>query len=275
MIWLAQCKKTHSPNMAGRSGYESRDSRDYGGGGNRRGGQGGRKPMPTEPPYTAYVGNLPMGIVQGDVNQIFKDIHVKNIRLVMDRETDKFKGYCYVEFDSLADLEEAVSKDGVIMVEDQRIRIDVADVRRYDRGGGFDRGRNRGGPAGGGGFRGGRPGPPGDGYDKRDGRESQRGNRGNYVFSGDDSGGRDGRGPMGRGGQGGGGSFGSRPRTENRERRYNDEAPAPSAADTSGRQRLKLHPRTVKAPVNALAETTQSSTIFGGAKPREENLEKQ
>lgn len=123
--------------------------------------------MPTEPPYTAYVGNLPMGIIQGDVNQIFKDINVKNIRLVMDRETDKFKGYCYVEFDSLADLEEAVSKDGVIMVEDQRIRIDVADVRRYDRGGGFDRGRNRGGPAGGGGFRGGRPGPPGDGYDKR------------------------------------------------------------------------------------------------------------
>lgn len=47
------------------------------------------------------------------------------------------------------------------------------------------------------------------------------------------------------------------------------------SSDTSGRQRLKLHPRTVKAPVNALAETTQSSTIFGGAKPREENLEKQ
>lgn len=46
-------------------------------------------------------------------------------------------------------------------------------------------------------------------------------------------------------------------------------------ADTAGRPRLKLQPRTVKDPVNALAETSQSSTIFGGAKPREENLDKQ
>jgi len=35
---------------------------------------------------------------------------------------------------------------------------------------------------------------------------------------------------------------------------------------------LKLLPRTVKDPVNALADGLQQSKIFGGAKPREENL---
>ena len=36
------------------------------------------------------------------------------------------------------------------------------------------------------------------------------------------------------------------------------------------RPKLKLLPRTVKDPVNALASTMQQQTIFGGAKPREE-----
>lgn len=43
--------------------------RDYGGGGGRR-TLGGR-PLPSEPPYKAYVGNLPSGIIQGDINRIF------------------------------------------------------------------------------------------------------------------------------------------------------------------------------------------------------------
>ena len=44
------------------------------------------------------------------------------------------------------------------------------------------------------------------------------------------------------------------------------------AEEAARRPKLKLQPRTVKDPVNALADNLQQQSIFGGAKPREENL---
>ena len=44
------------------------------------------------------------------------------------------------------------------------------------------------------------------------------------------------------------------------------------AEEAAARPKLKLLPRTVKDPVNALADTMQKQSIFGGAKPREENV---
>lgn len=42
--------------------------------------------------------------------------------------------------------------------------------------------------------------------------------------------------------------------------------------DTTGRKRLVLTKRTVADPVNAIAESSKSSSIYGGAKPREEKV---
>ncbi|XP_076754682.1 eukaryotic translation initiation factor 4H1 isoform X3 [Xylocopa sonorina] len=239
--------------MAGRGGYE--DSRDYGGG-----YQSGRKPLPTEPPYTAFVGNLPNGIVQGDVDKIFDKLNVKGIRLVKDKETDRFKGFCYVEFEDLADLKAALTMDGRVEIDNSLIKIDVAEGKRNDRGGGFER-RSRIGGGSGGGFRG------------RDG------GRGGY---GDNFGQSHGAGKQGSGSRewsrnASSRSYGNKPPTRGigpERKPFHDEPfhKDPPPAEATGRRRLKLQPRTIQDPINAIAESSKSSSIYGGAKPREEKI---
>lgn len=78
-------------------------------------------------------------------------VKVKSVRLVHDRETDKFKGFCYVEFDKREDLEKALELHELVAIENSLIRVDVAEGKRSDRGGGFSGRGGRGGGGGGGG----------------------------------------------------------------------------------------------------------------------------
>lgn len=60
---------------------------------------------------------------------------MKNVRLVKDKETDQFKGFCYVEFETIQELEEAVALDGRIVLDSNPnpLRIDIAEQKKNDR----------------------------------------------------------------------------------------------------------------------------------------------
>lgn len=227
----------------GRTGRGRGGNYQRGGGGGYGGGGGWKEELPTEPPYKLYVGNLPYQCVQGDLDYIFNDLKVRNIHLVRDRETDKFKGFAYVEFDDLESLKEGLEFNNAEFGE-RNLKVNVAKSKPAQRGGGASgRGRRGGGFDG---SRGGsRRGGDGGFYDNDGGHGSGRGGgrgRGNY--------------------RGGGGD--RRPPPPREEFRTADPE------DLQNRPRLKLLPRTVKDPVNEVADQTQQLSIFGGAKPRDE-----
>lgn len=64
--------------------------------------------------FVAYVGNLPLDLIQGDVDIIFKNLPIKQVKMIRDKETEKFKGYCYVEFANAEVLSKALNLNGAV-----------------------------------------------------------------------------------------------------------------------------------------------------------------
>lgn len=277
----------NNTDRGGRGGYNNTDrgqhngqNRNYN---NNQGNQGDHQKRndfkkEEEIRFVAFVGNLPIDMIQGDIDIIFKNFNIKQVRMVRDRETDKFRGYCYVEFDSEVSLNQALALNGA-MVNGSLIKVDIAGNRNKNKEGGNQNVNNQynnnnrqnnynkspqDGNNGGGNRN----------YNNQGEGGYQNSNRGGYNQS---RGGFQSRGGYqnnrynNEGGEGGNHMQGRYNRKHDASESSQPEEVIPHVAP-EGRPKLKLLPRTVAATASqAESDDSKPSSIFGSGKPRDIN----
>jgi len=138
-----------------------------------------------------YVGNLSYEATEDQVRELFTPYGaVESVAMITDRETGRFRGFCFVEMPDAA----ATSAIAALDVKDQdgrSLRVNEARPKEEGGGGGGGRRSGGGGYGGGGGYSGG-----GGGYGGGGGRSGGGGERGGYGGGGGGD-----RGGGGRGGE--------------------------------------------------------------------------
>lgn len=100
-----------------------------------------------------YVGNLPYSMRDEDLNDMFEEFgEVMSAKVIIDRDTNRSKGFGFVEMHAEQDGRNAIEALNGTDVGGRPLKVNEARPRP-DRGGGGQRGGYRGG--GGGGDRGG------------------------------------------------------------------------------------------------------------------------
>ncbi|KAF9565435.1 hypothetical protein CPC08DRAFT_190477 [Agrocybe pediades] len=80
-------------------------------------------PLPSQPPYTAFIGNLSFDLTESELEQFFSG--TKTVKIIKDKD-DKPKGFGYIEFEDLDGLKVALSKSGS-NISGRTIRVSVAE----------------------------------------------------------------------------------------------------------------------------------------------------
>ncbi|XP_076174720.1 eukaryotic translation initiation factor 4B isoform X2 [Ptiloglossa arizonensis] len=89
--------------------------------------------VPINPPYVAYLSNLPYEVDELYLTEFFADMKISNIRLPKD--SNKLKGFGYVEFEDRQSLIDALNLSNTPM-KTRRVRIDISNSVSDDRRGG-------------------------------------------------------------------------------------------------------------------------------------------
>jgi RNA recognition motif-containing protein len=204
-------------------------------GGNRQGAD----------PFTAFVSGLPQDTTEHDVEEIFAGLSISKLRVPRDRETNEVRGMAFVEFTTQEDLDEAVTRNGV-MLREAPVSIAVSEKRNKGPRASYG---NRGNSSG---------------FEAQGGQFSRSQDPDAFAAFGNSKGRKGAAGGAGTGvpGNEGGG----------RPSRQQFDAPPPSSTEsatgeTAGaeqqqRPRLELKKRSVDAPLNTKAATTKAVCFY-------------
>ncbi|KAI9229321.1 MAG: hypothetical protein DHS80DRAFT_29957 [Piptocephalis tieghemiana] len=112
------------------------DRRGFGSGFSRDAAPRGPQVLPTKPPFTAYVGNLPYEDLSDEsLTEFFVGCSVKHVRIIRDFN-EQPKGFGYVEFEDVSSLEKAIGLSGSPL-GGRNLRINIAEQAKSgfgDRG---------------------------------------------------------------------------------------------------------------------------------------------
>jgi len=101
-----------------------------------------------------FVGNLPFDAQEDELKEIFSRAgQVRNVRVVLDRDTRAPKGYAFCDFDENSSVQVAIEKLNNVEYNGRKLRIDGAERELSSKGekGGGEKGGGggKGGPAAG------------------------------------------------------------------------------------------------------------------------------
>ncbi len=92
-----------------------------------------------------YVGNLPYTARESDLQEMFaKAGTVKSVSLITDRDTGRSKGFGFVEMESQADAQKAISMFSGTQLDGRALTVNFARPREERSGGGYDNRGSRG-----------------------------------------------------------------------------------------------------------------------------------
>lgn len=81
-----------------------------------------------------YVGNLPYQTTEAELRELFEQAgEIVSVAIITDRDTGRSRGFGFVEFETEAEAEEAISKFNDKEFDGRNLRVSEARERRDSR----------------------------------------------------------------------------------------------------------------------------------------------